>query len=300
MFLRVLYSVGMKFSKTAFKQFFSDIFKHDIFTLAAALAFYSALSLAPLLLVVLYVIGISGFQAQNELLEQIQILMGPQASEAVAMIVQSTDKHPDLNSIAGIVGVLTLLFSASAVFGQLQASLNVIGEVPVKENESEITEIKIWIKKRFFSMGLVLAFAFLAMVSLIANTAVTLFLGNTGDVLKIANFVGSVALFALLFALIFHYLPDVRVQKRAAFYGGLITSILFTAGKHLLGIYLGASAVGSAYGAAGSLIILLLWVYYSAIILFVGAEITRAFDPGHGSLARKTLFTRRDLNGALS
>ncbi|MGE0631903.1 MAG: YihY/virulence factor BrkB family protein [Pseudobdellovibrionaceae bacterium] len=249
----------------------SDAFEHDIFTLAAALAFYSALSLAPLLLVTIFTIGLIGIQAQNELLEQVRILMGIQASEAIAIIIQSTGTHPNLNSAAGIVGILTLLFSASAVFGQLQSSLNVIGGGSKKKIKSEVWD---YVKKRFFSIGLVLAFAFLAMVSLIANALITMVLANTGDLLKLTNFFGSLAIFALLFALIFFYLPDNRVNKRAALWGGLITATLFTIGKHFIGLYLGSSAIGSAYGAAGSLIILLVWVYYSSIILFLGAEIT--------------------------
>ena len=128
-------------------------------------------------------------------------------------------------------------------------------------------------------MGMVLSLGFVAMVSLIISSALTLFDGHEGWIWSVVNVVGSLVIFSLLFAAIFKYLPDVKPKWSHALLGGVITAVLFTGGKSLIGLYLGSSALGSAYGAAGSLIVLLAWVYYSAIILFTGAELTSVLTP---------------------
>ena len=255
------------------KEFGAGAMVHDLMTLSAALAFYTALSLAPLLLILLSVVGLMGASSQTELISQIQSSIGPQAAEAIRVIVENADNRPQLGSWAGIVGVLTLLFSASGVFAQLQSSLNVIWQAEGAASDAGVGE---WLRKRLLSMGMVLAFGFIAAVSLALSAVLSFVFQSDGQLWQIVNYGVSLAVFAFLFALIFEYLPDRRLPFREALIGGALTSVLFSIGKSLIGLYLGRSAVGSAYGAAGSLLVLLVWVYYSALIVFIGAELTRA------------------------
>ena len=257
-------------------RFFNGFNEHDDMTLAASLAFYTALSLAPLILLVVSAVGLLGGDSQARLVEQMTSLVGHQAGDGLKLIVQSADKHTNSSGLAGSLGLLTLVFSASAVFAQLQSSMNVIWDA-----QSIATGAGWWvyIRRRFFSMGMVLALAFLAIVSLLVTTGLSFVLSRNGVWWEIINFGGSIIAFTFLFALIFKYVPDGKIAWRHVMLGGAITSILFTIGRSAIGFYLGTSAPGSAYGAAGSFIVLLAWVYYSAIILFVGAELTRAiFD----------------------
>lgn len=263
-------------SMAGWKAFFKELARgfsgHDLMTLAAALAFYTALSLAPLLVILLSVIGLMGENSQDQLVQQIQGLMGSQASEAVRGIIESADKRPTAGSIAGVLSVLALLFSASGVFAQLQASLNVIWEAQGKAAKGAWG----WIRKRLLSMGMVITLGFLAMVSLLTSTILSFFFqGDGGALISIVNTLVSIAVFSFIFALVHKYLPDADLTWKNAFVGGTVTAVLFTIGKSLIGLYLGKSAVGSSYGAAGSLVVLLAWVYYSGVIVFTGAEITR-------------------------
>jgi membrane protein len=247
---------------------------HHLMTQSAALAFYTALSLAPLIVITLSVVGLLGQDSQKQLLAQISSLMGEQAATAITAIVNSAKERPELGSLAGVIGVIALLFSASGVFAQLQESLNIIFEAESKKKAG----IWGWIQKRLLSMGMVLTLGFLSLVSLLASTVLSYFFGEAGDFWKALNFVVSLAAFAGLFTLILRYMPDRHLDWRNAFRGGVVTALLFSAGKSLIGLYLGQSAVGSAYGAAGSLMILLVWVYYSALIVFSGAELTKALS----------------------
>lgn len=244
---------------------------HDLMTLSGALAFFTALSLAPLILILVAVVGLMGENSQIHLLSQIENLMGEQAAAAITSIVNSANDKPELGSIAGIIGGVVLLFAASGVFAQLQSSLNVIWHAEDKVHSG----LWGWLRKRLLSMGMVISLGFLAIVSLGASAALAFFFQQQGEVWKVINGFASLGVFSLLFGVIFKYLPDVKLSWRNALVGGIATAVLFTFGKYMIGFYLGKSAVGSAYGAAGSLIVLLVWVYYSALIVFSGAEITR-------------------------
>lgn len=244
---------------------------HDLMTLSAALSFYSVLALAPLLLITLSVVGLLGESAKNNLMIQIENLMGSQASQAINAIIQAANNNPKTGGLAGLFGILILLFSASGVFAQLQSSLNVIWQ-----SDKQLTiSTWSWIRKRLLSIGMVLSLGFLGLVSLIISTILSSIFTQTGQLWELVNFIISGIIFSVLFSLIFKYLPDTKLTWRNAGVGGIVTSVLFILGKMLIGVYLGKSAVGSAYGAAGSLIVLLVWVYYSSLIVFSGAEITR-------------------------
>ena len=259
--------------------------QHDVLTLSAALAFYTALSLAPLLLITLSVVGLLGENSQTQLLHQIRNVLGAQASSAIATIIDSAHNRPKAGGFAGVVGVLILIFSASSVFAQLQFSLNKIWEIETP------MRVGLWalIRQRLLSMGMVISLGFLALVSLVVSTVLSFVLTSQGQIWQVVNVGVTLLVFSALFALIFKFLPDLQISWRDAFYGGLVTAILFAIGKSLIGIYLGRSAIGSAYGAAGSLIVLLAWVYYTSAIVFTGAEITRVLAARHrgSATARK-------------
>lgn len=262
-------------SVAGWKSFFLELAKgfaaHDHMTMAAALAFYTALSLAPFLLIVLAVVSLLGQSSQNQLFQQMDSLMGPQAAQSLRGIVESSDNHPEMGSIAGLIGILTLLFSASGIFAQMQASLNIIFEA----QSQAASGVWGWIRKRILSMGMVVTFGFIAMVSMVTSTVLAFFFPTEGQFWHLLNMAVSLLIFGAMFAVTFRILPDTHLPWKEAFKGGVATAVLFTIGKTLIGLYLGKSAVGSAYGAAGSLIVLLVWVYYSSIIVFVGAETTR-------------------------
>jgi membrane protein len=202
-------------------------------------------------------------------------------------MVKSANK-PKSGTIATIIGIVTLLFGAAGVFGQLKDALNTIWNVEPKKSGGIMTMIK----DRFLSFAMVFGTGFLLLVSLVLDSAVAAaghFLGNRlpgGEVLwQGVQIVLSLAVVTLLFALIFRFLPDIHPTWRDVWFGAVFTAVLFVLGKFGLGIYFGKSAVGSSYGAAGSLVLLLLWVYYSAQILFFGAEFTQVYARKHGSMA---------------
>lgn len=268
--------------KSFTRELLNNFNRHDVVTLSAALAFYTALSLAPLLLITLSVVGVLGKKSQTQLLEQIRNVLGEQASTAITAIINSAQQRPHLGSIAGIVGILILLFSASSVFAQLQFSLNTILDSKAQKSSG------LWglIRRRLLSIGMVISFGFLALVSLVASTVLSYILTNEGQMWQFLNILVTLLVFSATFALIFKFVPDAKISWKDSFYGGITTAILFVLGKSLIGIYLGHSAIGSAYGAAGSLIVLLAWVYYSAVIVFTGAEITNVVATRHkGSLS---------------
>jgi membrane protein len=215
---------------------------------------------------------------------QISGLVGQQGADIIGTMLENAHR-PTTGLIASIFGVITLLLGASGFFGELQGALNTIWEVTPKPNRG------IWgtIKDRFFSFTMVLGLSFLLLVSLVISTALSA-LNNyiTGNVasasvlLGVVNFAISFGVIALIFALIFKFIPDVEISWRDVWFGSVVTALLFMVGKTAIGIYLGTSSVASSYGVAGSLVVLLLWIYYSAQILFLGAEFTQVFADKYG------------------
>lgn len=252
--------------------FVDGVIQHDVLTLSAALAFYTALSLAPLLLITLSVIGMAGVDLKPGIMHEIYLLMGPEAAKAVSAIINNVQSEPELSTVAGVLGAVTLLFSASGVFAQLQTSLNLIWQSAIKKSPG----VWDWVKHRLLSIGMVFTMAFLAVVSLLASAIVSYLFEHNKFIWQTINNLVSIGLFVVVFGALFKLLPDSKLNWKNAMVGGLFTSIMFTFGKYFIGLYLGQSAIASAYGAAGSLIMLLIWVYYSSLIFFMGAEFTRA------------------------
>lgn len=274
------------------KQTLGDFSEDECMSLAGALSFYTALSLAPLLVILLRIASMLGESTQQKLVEQIQGVVGPQAGETIKSIIQSASQQPGWGSVMGIVSLLVLLFSASGVFAQLQSSLNHIWDVEPKPSGG----VWGWLRKRLVSAGMVIALAFVLIVSLVASAAISMLLPGGGWMWDLVNLAVSLAVFTLLFAIIFKYLPDVKVQWRDVWVGAAVTAVLFAIGKTLIGLYLGKSAVASPYGAAGSLLILLIWVYYSSVLVFLGAEFTQVNAKVHGTPIEPDEHAQREPN----
>ncbi|MDP4115997.1 MAG: YihY/virulence factor BrkB family protein [Bacteroidota bacterium] len=257
--------------------------------LGASLSFYTIFSLAPLLLIIISIAGLLfGAQAaRGEIIGQIEGLIGRQGAEIVQTALKNTNS-PATGIIAIIISFLTLVVSATASFIDLQDSLNMIWKVKPKQGRNFI---KALFTDRIRSFALVVSTGFLLLVSLLVSAAlnaINSFFAGTAlkiptQLLELANNVISLGVIYLLFALIFMVLPDVRLKLKDMWVGALVTSFLFIIGKSLIGLYLGSSSFSSTYGAAGSLVILLLWVYYSAQILFLGAEFTQVYTREFGS-----------------
>jgi membrane protein len=256
-----------------------DFVDDNAMTLGAALAFYAALSIAPLLLIFVAVTSLLGPDFQKQMVGQVEHLAGPQAGSPIQAIVQSGAAHPGAGTLSAAVGFAILVFSASGAFVQMQYSLNTIWEVQPRSGST----VWQWLMKRVLSLALTLGIGVILLISMGVSTAVNaVFAGTGGYIWQAADFVGSLIIYVLLFALIYKVLPDVKTSWKDIWVGAVVTAVLFAVGKFLLGFYLGRSGVGSPYGAAGSLIVLLLWIYYSALIFFLGAEFTQAYARVYG------------------
>jgi membrane protein len=255
--------------------------------LGAALSYYTIFSIAPLLLISIAVAGLvfGREAAQGRIVAQIQGLVGMGAAEGIQAMLDNARK-PGEGVLAAVFGAVALLFGAGGAFNELRGALDVIWEIPPRKGGG----IQALMRERLASFGMVLVVGFLLLVSLVVSAAISLLevkgtFPGSGVVLQVVNNAISVAVITVLFALIFKYLPDAHppVAWKDIWIGALITSVLFTLGKFAIGLYLGRSGVASAYGAAGSLVLLLVWVYYSAQILFFGAELTQVYARRHGS-----------------
>jgi len=283
--------------------------------LAASLAYYTAFSVAPLLIVAIAIASavFSEEAVRGQLDNQIQGLVGAQAADAVQEMIANSSRDSS-GIVASIIGVATLLLGAAGVFGQLQDALNTVWEVPPKPNQGILKTIR----DRFISFAMVLGIGFLLLVSLIISAILSAFNGWLIGLLPSAEFLAQLINFAisfgvvtLLFAAIYKVLPDTPIQWSDVWIGAAVTALLFTVGKFLLGLYLGNSTIASSYGAAGSFVVLLLWIYYSAQILLLGAEFTQVYAKRRGSrtlgmerpevteAARQTAIIAGTLKGAI-
>jgi len=249
--------------------------------LGAALSYYTVFSLAPLLMIVIAIAGFVFGQeaAQGQIMGQIQGLVGEESAKAIQTMIEEARK-PAAGILATVIATVMLLFGATGVFAQLQESLNIIWQVKEKPGEG------MWkmLKERFISLLAVLGTGFLLLISLVMSAGLSA-VGATLEhvlpgpefVLQIINFLVSFAVVTLLFAMIYKLLPDTPIRWGDVWIGASITSLLFTIGKFFIGLYLGKSEVGVAYGAAGSLVVILIWVYYASQIFLFGAEFTAVY-----------------------
>ena len=246
----------------------------DLITQAASLSFYTLLSLAPLLVLLLWLTASLYPPAQASLVAQIGSLAGDNAAAVAETVIRNADEQPDIGSLAGVWSTVLLFVGSTVVFAQLQGALNLI----FRTGGEQLGGLKAWLRKRVFSLGVVLALGFLLIVSMIATTALQLVFSRLPSLLPAIGYTSTLLLYALAFAFLYHYLPDRRVEWRQAFLGGAITALLFALGRYLIGLYLAQAAPGSAYGSMGALVLLLVWMYYAAVVFFAGALITAVID----------------------
>lgn len=270
-----------------FKQTFTEWNADQAPRLAAALAYYTAFSLAPLLVIVIAIVGLIFSQdtVQNQILQQVERTTGAGAAELVTGLIESTTQ-PQQGIFSTILSVITLLLGAIGAFTQLQTSLDIIWNVDLAKRE---TNILTFLKDNLLSFGMILMIGFLLLVSLVISTVIGALdsfmaglLPGTEFILSLVNFFGSFAIITLLFALMFKFLPHTTVEWRHVWVGAVVTALLFVIGKQLLGLYLGRTSTTSAYGATGSLVVILLWIYYSAQIVLFGAEFTQVYAKRYG------------------
>ena len=259
-------------------------------SMGAALAYYTLFSIAPLLIIAIAVAGLVFGQeaARGEIVAQIQDLIGREGAIAVQSLLKSANK-PTQDILATVVSIITLVIGATTVFGELQSDLDRIWRVPAPEKQNDIWTM---LRTHLLSFGLVLGLGFLLLVSLVVSAAIAAF-GKWSNgffegweaILHASNFSFSFAISTLLFAMIYKIMPRAKIAWRDVWVGAAVTALLFEIGKFLIGLYLGKTSVASSFGAAGSLIVLLVWVYFSAQIFLLGAEFTWVFSHEYGSKA---------------
>ncbi len=253
-------------------------------SMGAALAFYSLLSMAPLLVIVIAIAGIviGQDQARDLLLTQLTGLLGDTGAQGVSEMLNAASRQKD-GIIQASVGVVALLFGATTVLAELQDDLDRIWKCEAPKSSGAWG----WLRRRFITFGLIVVLGFLLLVSLVVSAAVSYmgaaWFGGSEAMGHVLEFVGSIIVMSGLFALTFKILPSRRIPWGDVLLGSVITAFLFEIGKFLIGLYLGKSAVASNFGAAGTVVVAILWVYYSAQIFFFGAELTRAYSTSHGS-----------------
>ena len=273
--------------KITFHEWWGD----DTFRFSASLAFYTMFSLAPVLLIAVGVASLflARETAIDKLIAEVQRLVGTQGAQAVRQVLEaSSGLGKSIWAIA--TGFVTLLLGASAVFAELQAALNRIWDVQAEARRGVILKL---VLDRLRSFTIALAVGFLLLVSLVASAAISAlqnylnaWMPGMPALWQSVNVVMSFVIVAVLFAMIYKYLPDARIDWKDVWIGAAVTAALFTAGKYVIGVYIGQTAMASAFGAAGSFAVLLIWVYYSALICFFGAEFTQVYARRHGAAIR--------------
>jgi len=274
---------GLDLLKLTFAEWMND----NTFELAAALAFYTIFSIAPVLLIA---VGVASFflapdAATDQIVGEMERMIGVQGANAVRQVIESS-RGIGKGFWAISVGIVALIMGATAVFGELQSALNQIWDVKAKPDRGVIMS---FIVDRLRSFSIALCVGFLLLVSLVVSAVIgglqnymNNWLPGVPWVWQTANVVSSFFVVSVLFAMIYKFLPDVVISWKDVWIGAAVTALLFTVGKYLIGIYLGQTATASAFGAAGSLVVLLFWVYYSALISFLGAEFTQVYARRYG------------------
>ncbi len=268
-----------RISSAAIVETLREFMAHRPMDLAAAVSYYTLLSLAPIVLVAVAVTGLLFRReaVETRIVREMRSLVGESGAEVIRGVLRNAS-DPANGKLSLVIGIVTLLAGATTVFVQLQDSLNRIWDVEAKPRKSAIWS---FVRERLLSLAMVLGVGFLLLVSLLVSTALSAFGDWAGAAaldspgfLRFVDTAISIGVVTLLFAMMFKYLPDAQVSWRDVWFGALATSVLFAAGKFLIGLYLGRASVGSAYGAAGSIVVLMVWVYYASIIFFFGAELT--------------------------
>lgn len=278
---------GISFAKEVAREFHAD----DCLSMAAAIAYYTVFSLAPLLVIVIVVAGlfVSPEQASDAVHGQFAGLVGAAGADQIRTMVEAVQANPGGNVVARILGVIAVLFGGTGVMLQLQMALNRAWNVTPDPKRGGVRH---FLMKRVLSLAMILAIAFLLLVSLVVTALLSAVASRASSLLpqgmtwataELVNFGVSLVVVTAMFTAIFKFMPEARIRWRDVAVGGFVTGLLFSLGKAAIGVYLGNSNVGSAYGTASSLAIVLVWVYYSAVILLVGAEFTQVWTRRYGT-----------------
>lgn len=259
------------------KELIIKIDRHEVFVMSAALAYTTSLALAPFVLIILSLLSLLNFDLQEKFLGQLGSALGPEVESAVNAVIQNVNGKSQISEMSGLIGFAVVLISASAIFSQLRIAIDKINEYKVPDNQSGFLS---YLRNQFLSLGLVLGFAFLSIVSLMVTTFISM-LYPSNEVLfwqtlsEIINFL----LFALIFSAIYHFVPSDRLGWRQSCVSGIISTIFYLFGKSVISYYLSTAGIGSMYGAAGSLVVFLAWVYYTSFMILLSYEISVHFFP---------------------
>ncbi len=266
----------------ALRKAFSGVGDDALLTRAAAVAFYSALSFAPLIVLLLWVLAALRPEWQGQLTDGLAGIVGEKAAGAISLVLQNAKSTPTLGNIAGVAGLAITLFSASAVFSQLQSALNAIWDIRAKPGKA----LTAWLWARARAIALLVGMTFLLIVSFVASTAIRLFVPVDSLIWNGAEWVISLLVFIAAFGGMYRVLPDAHIPWADAWRGALLTTLLFIAGKYAIDVYIRHASVGSAYGPAGALVVLLIWVYYASTIVLIGAELTHGLTLARGETVK--------------
>jgi membrane protein len=282
------FTAMVRAAKAVFIGSAKNFYLHDAFQLAAAIAYYSLLSMAPLFLVVIAIAGVffADGQVQSQLIDQIRALIGAEGADLAETVIENTESEGQ-SKASLLIGTALTAFGATTVFAQLQAALNRVWHVQADPSNA------LWnfVKHRLLSFALVVSLGFLLMVSLVVSAVLAAIHGYVTGLAEAAfvwealNVAASFSLATLLIALIFKYLPDAEIEWRDTWLGAFLTATLFIIGKAAIGVYLGQASVASSFGAAGSVVVFMIWVYYASLIILFGAEITRSVADQRGAHA---------------
>lgn len=256
----------------------SGVGNDALLTRAAAIAFYSALSFAPLLVLLLWLLAALRPEWQQQLTDGLVEILGEKAAGAIDLVVQNAKSTPKLGNLAGIIGLLITLFSASVVFAQLQRALNAIWGVRARPGRA----VTAWLWARARAIGLLIGILFLLVVSFVVSALIRVFVPVDSMAWNIVERGVSLLVFIAAFGAMYRLLPDARIAWSDAWRGALLTTVLFIAGKYAIDLYIQHASVGGAYGPAGALVVLLVWVYYAATIVLMGAELTHSLALARG------------------
>lgn len=257
---------------------FSGFSDDELMTRAAALAFYSSVSFAPVLILLVWLLSILHSDGQQQLAATLTGMIGTGAAGAIQAVVSSAREHPHGGNMAGLFGILVTLVGASAVFAQLQGALNRIWGVKSQPGNA----IGAWLWARARGLALLGGIGFMMLVTFVVSAIVGLIVPGDTRAWEIIEYLISAVIFVLAFGAMYRVLPDAKIDWRDAFQGGALTAVLFLAGKWAIGLYIAYSDVGGAYGSAGAVVVLLTWVFYAAVIVLMGAELSHALMVARG------------------
>lgn len=263
------------------KELFNKFLDNNILNRSAALAYYASLAITPLVILTMTILAKLNLESQDFLISEVTKLIGPMAGDLLKTIMDSAQKAANISKAPSIISLCFLIFSSSIIFKQLQETLNIIFEVKFEKKEGSKAikqEVKNILIQRVLSIGMVFTFIFFIAVFLVASSTVSYIFGDySAWIVKPAQFILNLSVFTILFGTVIKILPQKSISFKRSFFAGLITSVLFIFGKEIIQVYLANAAISSSYGAAGSLAVLLLWIHYSAIIFYVGAQISQKF-----------------------